>query len=114
MLKQHNTPISTKALRAAKENLGQIIEGTALLSGWLQTLTAIADETGSPALDASVLSDCNQMLVVINRLMYQEKSRLSHLQMMQIVSEKASMQVAVIRPSGVAESREPSLFNHAI
>ena len=50
-MRNSNTPISTKALRAAKESLGELIESTAAVAGWFQLLYDITDDAKEPLLD---------------------------------------------------------------
>ncbi len=108
----HNTPISAKALRAAKESLGELIESTAAVAGWFQLLYDITDDAKEPLLDKQVLSECSQMFITVNRLLYQEESRLKHLQMMRIVSEKADKSFRELRAD--TKTQDPVLFNQAM
>ena len=71
MLSTNNTNISAKALRAAKESLGELIESTAAVAGWFQLLYDITDDAKEPLLDKQVLSECSQMFITVNRLLYQ-------------------------------------------
>jgi hypothetical protein len=89
----HNTNISTKALRAAKEALANAIEGTATLAGLFSSLRMIAEDGVCP-LDSQIMSECDSMMTVTNRLLYEQDSKLKHLQAMQIVERKAEMFVA--------------------
>ena len=111
-MRNTNTPISTKALRAAKESLGELIESTAAVAGWFQLLYDITDDAKEPLLDKQVLSECSQMFITVNRLLYQEESRLKHLQMMRIVSEKADKSFRELRAD--AKTQDHVLFNQAM
>lgn len=112
MLSTNNTNISAKALRAAKESLGELIESTAAVAGWFQLLYDITDDAKEPLLDKQVLSECSQMFITVNRLLYQEESRLKHLQMMRIVSEKADKSFRELRAD--AKTQDHVLFNQAM
>ena len=111
-----NKPVSTKVLHAAKEILGELINGTAEVVGAFKGLQQVAEETGLP-LDSQIMNDCEQMFVTINRLMYEQQSRLRHLQMMQVAAEKASRTVTEIKARHArkaGKAQESSLFNHAV
>jgi len=112
MLSTNNTNISAKALRAAKESLGELIESTAAVAGWFQLLYDITDDAKEPLLDKQVLSECSQMFITVNRLLYQEESRLKHLQMMRIVSEKADKSFRELRAD--TKTQDSVLFNQAM
>ena len=112
MLSTNNTNISAKALRAAKESLGELIESTAAVAGWFQLLYDITDDAKEPLLDKQVLSECSQMFITVNRLLYQEESRLKHLQMMRIVSEKADKSLRGLRAD--TKTQNSVLFNQAM
>lgn len=76
-------------------------------------LQHVAAETGLP-LDSQIMSDCEQMFITINRLMYEQQSKLKHLQMMQVASEKASRTVADLRSRHArkaGKAQESTLFN---
>lgn len=108
-----NKPVSTKVLNAAKESLGELINETAGIVGIFKALQQVAAETGLP-LDSQIMSECEQMFIAINRLMYEQQSKLKHLQMMQVSSEKASRTVAGLRSrhAGKAgKAQESTLFN---
>ena len=108
-----NKPVSTKVLHAAKESLGELINGTAEVVGVFKGLQQVAAETGLP-LDDQIMSDCEQMFITINRLMYEQQSKLKHLQMMQVASEKASRTVADLRrryARKAGKAQESTLFN---
>lgn len=108
-----NSTVSTKVLHAAKESLGELINGTAEVVGVFKALQQVAAETGLP-LDAQIMSDCEQMFITINRLMYEQQSKLKHLQMMQVASEKASRTVAGLRSRHArkaGKAQESTLFN---
>ena len=103
-------------LKAAKQSLGELIHGTAEMVGVFKALQQVAEDTGMP-LNARILSECEQMFITINRLMYEQKSQLQHLQMMQIAAEQASRDVAELRRSRTkkaGKAQESSLFNHAV
>lgn len=111
-----NSIVSTKVLHAAKESLGELINGTAEVVGVFKALQQVAAETGLP-LDDQIMSDCEQMFITINRLMYEQQSKLKHLQMMQVASEKASRTVADLRSRHArkaGKAQESTLFNHAV
>ena len=108
-----NSIVSTKVLHAAKESLGELINGTAEVVGVFKALQQVAAETGMP-LDSQIMSECEQMFIAINRLMYEQQSKLKHLQMMQVASEKASRTVADLRSRHARKARkapESTLFN---
>lgn len=108
-----NSIVSTKVLHAAKESLGELINGTAEVVGVFKALQQVASETGLP-LDDQIMSDCEQMFITINRLMYEQQSKLKHLQMMQVASEKASRTVADLRSRHARKAgkvQESTLFN---
>ena len=108
-----NKTLSTKVLHAAKESLGELINGTAGIVGVFKALQQVAAETGLP-LDDQIMSDCEQMFITINRLMYEQQSKLKHLQMMQVASEKASRTVADLRSRyarNAGKAQESTLFN---
>ena len=108
-----NKTVSTKVLHAAKESLGELINGTAEVVGVFKALQQVAAETGLP-LDDQIMSDCEQMFITINRLMYEQQSKLKHLQMMHVASEKASRTVADLRSRHVrkaGKAQESTLFN---
>ena len=107
-----NKTVSTKMLHAAKESLGELINGTAEV-GVFKALQQVASETGLP-LDDQIMCDCEQMFITINRLMYEQQSKLKHLQMMQVASEKASRTVADLRSRHArkaGKAQESTLFN---
>ena len=108
-----NSIVSTKVLHAAKESLGELINGTAEVVGVFKALQQVAAETGLP-LDRQIMSECEQMFITINRLMYEQQSKLKHLQMMQVASEKASRTVADLRSRHArkaGKAQESTLFN---
>ena len=108
-----NSIVSTKVLHAAKESLGELINGTAEVVGVFKGLQQVAAETGMP-LDSQIMSECEQMFITINRLMYEQQSKLKHLQMMQVASEKASRTVADLRSRHArkaGKAQESTLFN---
>ena len=108
-----NSTVSTKVLNAAKESLGKLINETAGIVGIFKALQQVAAETGLP-LDSQIMSDCEQMFITINRLMYEQQSKLKHLQMMQVASEKASRTVADLRSRHArkaGKAQESTLFN---
>ena len=110
-----NSTISTKGLHAAKQSLGELINGTAEIVGAFKALQQVAEETGLP-LDSQIMNDCEQMFITINRLMYEQKSRLQHMQMMQVAAEKAGSAVSSMRREGhpLKQASESTLFNQAI
>ena len=71
--------------RAAKEALANAIEGTATLAGIFSSLRMFSED-GTCPLDS--------MMTVMNRLLYEQDSKLKHLQMMQIAERKAEQLVA--------------------
>ncbi len=101
MLTTNNTNISTKALRAAKEALANAIEGTATLAGIFSSLRMFSED-GTCPLDSRIMSDCDSMMTVMNRLLYEQDSKLKHLQMMQIAERKAEQLVARSKASSGA------------
>lgn len=108
-----NSTISTKVLHAAKESLGELINETAGIVGIFKALQQVAAETGMP-LDAQIMSECEQMFITINRLMYEQQSKLKHLQMMQVAAEQASRGVANIKARHArkaGKAQESTLFN---
>ena len=108
--------VSTKALKAAKESLGDLIEGTGEIVTLFKMMQQIAEDTGIP-LDAQLMNDCEQMFISINRLLYEQDSKLKHLQMMQIAAEKASRTVGELRRKLAGKSgkkQEATLFNQAV
>ena len=108
-----NSTISTKMLKVAKENLGDLIEGTAEIIGVFKALQQVAEDTGLP-LDGQIMNDCEQMFISINRLLYEQDSKIKHMQMMQIAAEKASLSVQYLRCRQSGKAQEPSLFNQAV
>ena len=108
MLNQNNT-ISTKALKMAKESLGELIEGSATMTGILTALKTMASETGGP-LDRQIMDECESLMTTMNRLLYEQESRLKHLQMMQITQEKACRYVDAARKRNTGKVT----FNQAI
>ena len=108
-----NKTVSTKVLHAAKESLGELINETAGIVGIFKALQQVAAETGMP-LDAQIMSECEQMFITINRLMYEQQSKLKHLQMMQVAAEQASRGVANIKARHArkaGKAQESTLFN---
>ena len=100
-------------LHAAKESLGELINGTAEVVGVFKALQQVAAETGLP-LDSQIMGDCEQMFITINRLMYEQQSKLKHLQMMHVAAEKASRGVANIKARHArkaGKAQESTLFN---
>lgn len=103
-------------LKVAKENLGDLIEGTAEIIGVFKALQQVAEDTGLP-LDGQIMNDCEQMFISINRLLYEQDSKIKHLQMMQIAAEKASRTVGDLRRKHAGKSgkkQEATLFNQAV
>lgn len=108
--------VSTKALKAAKNSLGTLIEETAEMVAQFEALSQTSEELGLP-LDSQIMSDCEQMFIAINRLLYEQDSKLKHLQMMQVAAKKASEVVGEFRGRYAANSAQnpaPTLFNQAI
>lgn len=112
-----NETISTKVLHAAKQSLGELINGTAEIVGAFNYLRQVAAEMEMP-LDSQIMSDCEQMFITINRLLYEQESKLKHRQMMQVAERKGiehlrrqKNQIFGVEPQ---KSQEPSLFNQAI
>lgn len=100
-------------LKAAKESLGELINGTAEIVGVFKALQQVAEDTGMP-LDPQIMSECEQMFIAINRLMYDQQSKIKHMQMMQVAAEKASRGVADLRSLHVrkaGKAQESTLFN---
>lgn len=93
----------------AKETVGNIIEGTAELVGIFEALCQGNAETGI-GLDTQILDECESMFIAINRLMYEQESRLKHSQMMKIATEKGANYIADLRN----KATEPTLFPQAI
>lgn len=108
MLNTTNT-ISTKALKMAKESLGELIEGSAMMAGILNALQTMASETGCP-LDRQIMDECESLMTAMNRLLYEQESRLKHIQMMQISHEKAGRYVDSARNRKTGNG----MFNQAI
>lgn len=108
--------VSTKALKAAKESLGNLINETGEIVTGFKALQEVAEITGLP-LDGQIMNECEQMFITINRLLYEQQSKLKHLQMMQVASEKASRTVADLRSRHArkaGKAQESTLFNHAV
>ena len=100
-------------LHAVKKSLRELISETAGIVGIFKAMQQVAAETGLP-LDDQIMSDCEQMFITINRLMYEQQSKLKHLQMMQVASEKTNQTMADIRiryASKIGKSQESTLFN---
>lgn len=108
-----NETLSTKMPKVGKENLGDLIEGTAEIIGIFKALPQVAEETCLP-LDGQIMNDCEQMFISINRLLYEQDSKIKHMQMTQIAAEKASQSVQYLRCRQSGKAQEPSLFNQAI
>ena len=103
--------VSTKALKAAKESLGNLIDETGEIVAGFKALQEVAGITGLP-LDGQIMNECEQMFITINRLLYEQQSKLKHLQMMKIATEKASQ--AASRFHTLRNARpapEATLFN---
>ena len=107
--------VSTKALKAAKNSLGTLIEESAEMVARFEALSQTAEELGLP-LDSQILNECEQMFIAINRLMYEQQSKLKHLQMMQVAAETASKTVEQVRAQYArkADAQEATLFNKAV
>ena len=113
MLTTNSTTVSTKTLKAAKESLGHLIEGTGTIVAEFKALQMIAEDTGLP-LDEQIMSDCEQMFIAINRLMYDQQSKLKHLQMMKKVGDLAEKTVGSLRRQHAVKTgkqSEATLFN---
>ena len=110
-----NETLNSKKLNAAKKSLGELIEGTAGIVTMFEALQQVSGEFGIP-LDGQIMSECEQMFIAINRLMYEQQSKLKHLQMMQVAAETASKTVEQVRAQFVrkADVQEASLFNQAV
>ena len=108
-----NETVSTKMLHAAKESLGELINGTAEVVGVFKALQQVTAETGLP-LDDQIMSDCEQMFITINRLMYEQQSKIKHLEMMKKVGDLAEKTVGSLRRQhAVKTGKQPeaTLFN---
>ena len=113
MLTTNSTTVSTKTLKAAQECLGHLTEETGAIVAEFKALQMIAEDTGLP-LDGQIMSDCEQMFIAINRLMYDQQSKLKHLQMMKKVGDLAEKTVGNLRRQhGVktGKKQEATLFN---
>lgn len=112
-----NETISTKVLHAAKQSLGELINGTAEIVGAFTYLRQIASEMEMP-LDSQIMSDCEQMFVTINRLLYEQLSKLKHRQMMQVAERKGiehlRRQKNDILKKSLRPAQDPSLLNKVI
>lgn len=92
MLTTHHN-ISAKALKAAKETLADAIEGTAVLAGVFETLKQISDEGVFP-FDPQIMGECDSMMTAMNRLLYEQESKLKHFQTMQKVRRQVKQTIA--------------------
>ena len=86
MLTHNNT--SLKGLRACRDALNILIQGTAELAASVSLFNRAATDGGIPV-DTGALDECRSMLTVMNRLMYRQLSELKHLQMMGIAMRKS-------------------------
>ena len=104
-----------KKLNAAKKSLGELIEGTAEMVTMFEAVQQVSGELGIP-LDVQILNECEQMFIAINRLLYDQQSKLKHLQMMQVAAETASKTVEQVRAQYArkADAQESTLFNQAV
>lgn len=109
MLQTHNTNKKLLTRKFAKETVSNIIEGTAELVGIFEALRQGNAETGI-GLDPQILDECESMFIAINRLMYEQESRLKHSQMMKIATEKGANYTARL----LHKPAEPTLFPQAI
>ena len=73
--------------------MANAIEGTATLAGIFSSLRMFSED-GTCPLDSRIMSACDSMMTVMNRLLYEQDSKLKHLQMMQIAERKAEQLVA--------------------
>ncbi len=108
--------VSTKTLKAANESLGNLIEGTCEIVYAFKMLQQVAEDTGLP-LDEQIMGECEQMFISINRLLYEQQSKIKHLQMMKIAAEKASDAMTEFRSMArkkPAKKQETTLFNQAV
>lgn len=113
MLYTNEITVSTKTLKAAQECLGHLTEGTGAIVAEFKALQMIAEDTGLP-LDGQIMSDCEQMFIAINRLMYDQQSKLKHLQMMKKVGDLAEKTVGSLRRQHAVKTgkqSEATLFN---
>ena len=80
-----------------------------------EAVQQVSGELGIP-LDVQILNECEQMFIAINRLMYEQQSKLKHLQMMQVAAETASKTVEQVRAQYArkAGAQEATLFNRAV
>ena len=110
-----NETLSSKKLNAAKKSLGELIEETAGIVTMFEALQQVSGELGIP-LDGQIMSECEQMFIAINRLLYDQQSKLKHLQMMQVAAETASKTVEQVRAQYArkADAQEATLFNQAV
>lgn len=106
-----NPEISSKLLNAAKNSCTQLIESTAEMVGILDFLREVSEDTGMP-LDEDVLFECEQMFITINRLLYEQQSRIKHKEMMQTATQKAEALFTKLSRKGSAQTAPQ--FNHAI
>lgn len=117
MLYNTNETVSTKVLHAAKQSLGALINETAEIVGAFTYLRQIASEVEMP-LDSQIMKDCEQMFVTINRLLYEQESKLKHRQMMQIAERKGIARLRRQKDQIMRKTLEPAqestLFNHAV
>lgn len=113
MLYTNEITVSTKTLKAAQECLGHLTEGTGAIVAEFKALQMIAEDTGLP-LDGQIMSDCEQMFITINRLMYDQQSKLKHLQMMKKVGDLAEKTVDNLRrqhAGTTGKKQKATLFN---
>lgn len=112
-----NETVSAKVLHAAKQSLGELINGTAEIVGAFNYLRQVASEMEMP-LDDQIMSDVEQMFITINRLLYEQESKLKHRQMMQLAERKGiehlRRQKNLLLQGDPLPAQDPSLFNHAI
>lgn len=106
-----NKTISLNQLKAAKIALADAIEGTAVLAGVFETLKQISEDGICP-LDAQIMSECDDMMTAMNRLLYDQQGRLKHLQAMQIVRCKSEQTAK--RFASAAGTRTGSHVSQAI
>lgn len=102
----NETLSSKKLMNAAKKSVDQLIEQSADMAGVLNFLKQASCNAGLP-LDEGLICECEQMFIAINRLLYEQQSQLKHMQMMHIVTERATRSVQRF-------CEKSTLFNQAI
>ena len=84
----------------------KLIEQSADMAGVLNFLKQASCDAGLP-LDERLLSECEQMFIAINHLLYEQQSQIKHKQMMQVVTERATRSVQKF-------CEKSTVFNQAI